>query len=217
MAANILSPILILLACALYGLVHSWLASLQAKDLARKLLGVSLMERFYRLAYNIFAVLSFLPLLALPVWLPDRPLYRIPLPWLILTIAIQGLAALALFIGLLQTGPLDFAGLRQLFGPVGDRPAELVTGGLYRYVRHPLYTAGIVFIWFSPQMSVNLVALYFGLSVYLVIGALFEERKLVRQYGQVYLDYRRKTPMLIPGMPIPRDDNPRHSMRKNKV
>jgi protein-S-isoprenylcysteine O-methyltransferase Ste14 len=208
MAANILSPILILLACALYGLVHSWLASLQAKDLARKLLGVNIMERFYRLAYNIFAVFSFLPLLALPVWLPDQPLYRIPFPWLILTLAIQGLAALILFIGLLQTGPLDFAGLRQLIGPVGDRPEELVTGGLYRYVRHPLYTAGIVFIWFSPQMSVNLAALFLGLSAYLVIGALFEERKLVRQYGQAYLDYRRKTPMLIPGMLLPRDDNP---------
>ncbi len=55
------------------------------------------MERFYRLAYNIFGVLSFLPLLALPVWLPDQPLYRIPFPWLILTLAIQGLAALIAF------------------------------------------------------------------------------------------------------------------------
>jgi protein-S-isoprenylcysteine O-methyltransferase Ste14 len=207
MGANMLSPILILVACAVYGLVHSWLASLQAKKLARKLLGDHLMEQFYRMAYNIFAVLSFLPVLALPVWLPDQRLYRIPMPWLLLTLALQGLAALTLFIGLLQTGPLEFAGLRQLFRLADDRPADLVTGGLYRYVRHPLYSAGIVFLWFSPQMSLNLLALYLALSAYLVIGAIFEERKLRRQYGQAYLDYRCTTPMLIP----------RLSLRKNKV
>jgi protein-S-isoprenylcysteine O-methyltransferase Ste14 len=207
MGVNLLSPVLIVLACAVYGLVHSWLASLQAKELARKLLGVSIMEQFYRLAYNIFGVLSFLPVLVLPVLLPDQLLYRIPMPWLLLTFVIQGLAALTIFIGVMQTGPLDFAGLRQLFQLPDDRPPGLVTRGLYRYVRHPLYSAGIVFLWFSPQMSVNLVALFFGLSAYLVIGALFEERKLVHQYGQAYLDYRRTTPMLIPGL----------AGRKNKV
>jgi protein-S-isoprenylcysteine O-methyltransferase Ste14 len=199
----LLSPVLILIACAVYGLVHSWLASFQAKDLARKLLGDSIMERFYRIAFNIFGVLSFLPLVALPVLLPDQRLYRIHMPWLLLSFAIQALAVLVLFIGLLQTGPLDFAGLRQLFGLADDRPPGLVTRGLYHYVRHPLYSAGLVFIWFSPQMSVNLLALFVGLSAYLVIGAIFEERKLVREYGQAYLDYRRKTPMFIPGMHIP--------------
>jgi methanethiol S-methyltransferase len=212
MAANLLSPVLILLACAVYGLVHSWLASLQAKELARKLLGVNIMEQFYRLAYNIFGVLSFLPVLALPVLLPDQRLYRIHLPWLLLTFAIQGLAVLTIFIGVMQTGPLDFAGLRQLFRLPDDRPPGLVTRGLYRYVRHPLYSAGLVFLWFSPQMSVNLAALFFGLSAYLVIGAMFEERKLVKQYGRAYLDYRRRTPMLIPGISIPEP-----SVRKNKV
>ena len=212
MGAKILSPVLILIACALWGLVHSWLASLQAKELARKLLGVNVMERFYRLAYNIFSVFSFLPVVALPVLLPDQLLYRIHLPWLLLTFAIQGLAALIIFIGIMHTGPLDFAGFRQLFHLPDDRPSGLVIHGLYRYVRHPLYAAGIVFLWLSPQMSINLIALFIGLTAYLVIGAMFEERKLVHQYGQDYLDYRRKTPMLIPGISIPR-----LAGRKNKV
>jgi protein-S-isoprenylcysteine O-methyltransferase Ste14 len=207
MGANILSPVLILIACALWGLVHSWLASLQAKELAHNSLGVNVMEQFYRLAYNIFAVLSFLPVVALPVLLPDQRLYRIHLPWLLLTFAIQALAALTVFIGVMQTGPLDFAGFRQLFRLPDDRPPGLVIHGLYRYVRHPLYAAGIVFLWLSPRMSVNLVALFIGLSAYLVIGAIVEERKLVHQYGQAYLDYRRRTPMLIP----------RLSVRENKV
>jgi methanethiol S-methyltransferase len=212
MGVTLLSPILILLACAVWGLVHSWLASLQAKELARKLLGESIMERIYRLAYNGFSVISFLPVIVLPALLPDLFLYRIPLPWVLLTFAIQGLAALAIFIGIMQTGPLDFAGFRQLFRLPDDRPSGLVIHGLYRYVRHPLYAAGIVFLWLSPKMSVNLAALFLGLSVYLVIGAKFEERKLVHQYGQAYLDYRATTPMLIPGISIPG-----LSGRKNKV
>jgi methanethiol S-methyltransferase len=212
MGVTLLSPILILFACAVWGLVHSWLASLQAKELARKLLVESVMERIYRLTYNGFSVISFLPVVALPVFLPDERLYRIHLPWLLLTFAIQGLAALAIFIGIMQTGPLDFAGFRQLFRLPDDRPPSLVIHGLYRYVRHPLYSAGIVFLWLSPQMSVNLAALFFGLTAYLVIGALFEERKLVHQYGQAYLDYRRRTPMFIPGLSIPK-----FSSRKNKV
>ncbi len=197
---SLLSPVCILFSCVLYGLAHSWLASLQAKELGRKWLGERMMDRFYRLAYNGFAALSLLPLMALTAMLPDRQLYRLSSPWLWLALAIQALAALFLFIGLLQTGALEFVGLRQLFGLAEPQQAALTTSGLYRYVRHPLYTAGLVLIWFSPQMSLNLLALFAGLSVYLLIGAIFEERKLVRQFGQAYLDYQRTTPMLIPGL-----------------
>jgi protein-S-isoprenylcysteine O-methyltransferase Ste14 len=79
-------------------------------------------------------------------------------------------------------------------------------------VRHPLYTAGLVFIWLAPVMTWNSLVFNLGLSLYLVIGALFEERKLVHQYGQAYLDYKSRTPMLIPGISIPRVAG-----RKNKV
>ena len=72
--------------------------------------------------------------------------------------------------------------------------------GLYRYVRHPLYTAGLVFIWLLPIMTWNLLALNIGLTAYILIGATFEERKMLNQFGEKYADYRCKTPMLIPGM-----------------
>lgn len=193
------APWLVFLAVLLYGLVHSLLASLGVKDLVRRWLG-AFSERVYRLVYNIFAGLTLLPVLALPAILPDRDIYTIPFPWALLTLAIQGLAALALVAGLLQTGVWSFLGLRQLISPVEGEPSELVVSGLYRWVRHPLYAAGLVFIWLTPRMTYNSLALILGLSVYLVIGALFEERKLVREYGGAYERYRRNTPMLIPGL-----------------
>ena len=195
----ILSPLIILAAIAVYGLVHSWLASLQAKALAWHALGAP-GDRLYRLAYNLFAVISLLPVLALPAILPDQSLYIIPFPWTLLSLAIQGLAVLALLAGLLQTGVWSFIGLEQLLAPPDSRPPELVVSGLYRRVRHPLYTAGLVFIWFTPIMTWNVLALNLGLSAYLFIGAYFEERKLLREYGQAYQAYRQRTPMFFPGL-----------------
>jgi protein-S-isoprenylcysteine O-methyltransferase Ste14 len=193
----IFSPLIILAAIAVYGLLHSWLASLQAKALARRGLGAST-DRFYRLAYNLFAVLSLLPVLALPAILPDQKIYTIPFPWTLLSLAVQGLAVLALLVGLLQTGLWSFTGLEQLLAPSGGRTPELVLSGLYRWVRHPLYTAGLAFVWFTPIMTWNVLAFNLGLTAYLFIGAYFEERKLVREFGEAYRGYQQRTPMFFP-------------------
>jgi protein-S-isoprenylcysteine O-methyltransferase Ste14 len=194
------SPWLVLLAVLVYGLVHSFLASLWAKARARRWFGV-LADRTYRLLYNLFAVVSFLPVLALVGLLPDQPLYTIPFPWVLITSLGQITAVAALVLGLFQTDAWSFLGFRQLVQPTAvDKPATLVIKGLYRWVRHPIYTAGLVFIWLTPVMTANLLAMNAGLTIYIVVGALFEERKLLREFGQAYIDYRRRTPMLVPGL-----------------
>jgi len=53
-------------------------------------------------------------------------------------------------------------------------------------------------LWFTPLMTVNLLALNLGVTAYFILGGVFEERKLLRQFGQVYADYRQRTPMLLP-------------------
>lgn len=193
------SFVIILLAVLLYGLVHSLLASHSAKALARRLFGPGA-DRIYRLGYNIFAVFSLLPVFGLVGLLPDRTLYRIPAPWVYLTTLLQGLAVLLLVLGLLQTGVWSFLGVRQLLGPPEREAAELVVSGLYRWMRHPLYSAGLLFIWLVPLMTVNLLALNLGLSAYIVGGAWFEERKLRQSFGEAYAAYQRTTPMLVPGL-----------------
>ena len=75
-----------------------------------------------------------------------------------------------------------------------------MVNGLYRFVRHPLYTAGLVIIWLMPVMTCNLLALNIGLTLYVLIGAVYEERKLLKEFGQAYAAYRQRTPMLIPGL-----------------
>lgn len=190
--------LLLVAASMVWGVVHSLLASHAAKNLSVRWLGQANNDRFYRFGYNVFSVLSFLPVLALLVLQPDQPLYNLPAPWLYLALLGQGLAVVALIVGVLQTGVWEFIGLSQLLRAGQPDSARLTTSGLYRYVRHPLYTAGLVFIWLTPAMTVNRLALWLILSLYLVIGAMFEERKLLREFGQQYADYKARTPMLIP-------------------
>ena len=191
------------LAVLLWGVIHSVTASLGAKDWVRHALGDT-GSRFYRFAYNIFSVISFTPILWLMVAFPDRVLYRIPLPWIFLSLAGQFVAALVLVVGVLQTGVLSFLGLKQLIEGEGRKPG-LVTSGLYRWVRHPLYTAGLLFIWLTPVMSQNTLVVIIAATVYIIVGALFEERKLKREFGRKYEEYRSETPMLIPGLKFERN------------
>ena len=191
------SFVTILLAVLIYGFFHSLLASGWVKRLVRKWLGPET-ERWYRLAYNALAVLSLVPVLALTALLPGRTLYAIPFPWAIIPLLIQALAGIALVVGFWQTGPLSFLGFQQFLRPPKSTPPVMVVTGLYRWVRHPLYTAGLVLIWLTPVMTSNILALDLGLSIYLVVGTLLEERKLVREYGTDYEAYRQQTPMLVP-------------------
>lgn len=193
------APWIILLAIGIWGVVHSLLASLESKARARKWLG-SGSDRWYRLAYNFISIVTFLPILGLVAQYPGVQLYAIPLPWAYLTLVGQLLAVLALVIGLLQTGLWSFLGFEQMLVASPASQSEMVTGGLYDWVRHPLYTAGLVFIWLTPVMTSGLLALNIGLTLYLVVGAYFEERKLVKEFGEAYIEYQRRTPMLIPGL-----------------
>ena len=187
----------LILSIALWGIVHSIMASLGFKELLRRTLGNGFM-RVYRLLYNIFSVVSFAPILYLTFVLPDQVLYQIARPWNYLMLVGQVLSVLFLFIAVLQTDTLSFVGLRQLFEEEND--GRLVTNGFYRFIRHPLYTFGLLILWLSPSVSLNSFILYTALTIYIIAGAFFEERKLLRVFGQEYEEYRSVTPMLIPGL-----------------
>ena len=194
-------PVLVV-SIALWGIVHSILASPSARDSFQRAVGAEVM-RGYRLFYNFFAVVSFAPILWLMRVLPDEGLYRAAGVWFFLMLAGQGLSALCLLIALLQTDTLSFVGLRQIIE--GEKSSSLVTSGFYRLVRHPLYLFSLLFLWLTPVMSRNMLVVYLSLTIYLFVGAYFEERKLAREFGAAYQEYRSRTPMIIPGLMLRRE------------
>ncbi|MCP4139227.1 MAG: isoprenylcysteine carboxylmethyltransferase family protein [Chloroflexi bacterium] len=187
----------LILSVVFWGIVHSVMASLKFKATLEKLLGKKVM-RFYRLFYNVFSAISFLPILWLMRVMPDHTLYEISAPWLYVMLFGQFLALVGLIVGLFQTDVWEFTGLRQIIAPNGEENGKLVIKGLYKYVRHPLYTFGLLFIWLTPVMTINMLVMYISATIYIVIGAYFEERKLLREFGNAYVAYQSNTPMLLP-------------------
>ena len=186
-----MSILILLISLAIWGVVHSVLASNFAKDMIGN-------ASFYRLGYNMFAAVSFAPILYLMRTLPDQLAYQVSSPWNILMYGGQLFAGLMLLIAFLQTDSLSFVGLRQLFE--AEKKGALVTRGLYRVVRHPLYTFGLLFIWLTSAVTQNSLTVYIGATIYTLVGAYFEEQKLLREFGDAYAEYKKKTPMLIPGL-----------------
>ena len=186
--------------CA-WGALHSWLAAFSTKDLVQRIAGEGI-QRYYRLIYNAVAVLTLSPILAMVIFLPSRVLWRIPAPWVYLTLTLQALALVGVVITFRQFDSRAFIGLRQLRHPKDKQPTKLVTQGLYGWVRHPLYFFFLILFWLFPVMTDLTLAFVIAASLYFIIGTIPEERKLVAIYGDAYRKYQRNVPRIIPWLKI---------------
>jgi protein-S-isoprenylcysteine O-methyltransferase Ste14 len=188
----------------LFAMIHTALASHGAKAIAARLLGARMAEATYRLIFNVIALMTIGPALYLAWTLPDHELYRWPVPFDTVALLIQGLALVGLAYSVYQMDWTFFVGLRQIIGQVANTSieststAQLVISGLHRYVRHPLYTTSLIVLYFVSPMTLNRLALVVGIHAYFWIGSIFEERKLVREFGDAYRDYQRRVPRLLP-------------------
>jgi protein-S-isoprenylcysteine O-methyltransferase Ste14 len=96
---------------------------------------------------------------------------------------------------------LQFLGIRQISqersGGAMTESGEFDSSGVLGAVRHPWYLALFIVLWARDfnlaEITINMV-----LSIYLVIGTLLEERKLVLEFGDKYKVYQRQVSMFIP-------------------
>ena len=210
------APLRVVGICALWALVHSALASKQAKDLARRISGSRHRDGLYRFAFNAQSVVSL-------VWaarrfsrLPDRELYRVRPPWSWLFRASQVASLGVLLSGVRVMGILRFAGLTSLGdllagrdvrpapeaqGPPLGSDEGVVKAGAFRFSRHPGNLGVLGFFLFLPRMTANRVVLLVLVGLYVVLGSLHEEHRLRAAYGAAYERYRRAVPFLVPGRP----------------
>jgi protein-S-isoprenylcysteine O-methyltransferase Ste14 len=100
-----------------------------------------------------------------------------------------GLLAYAAF----QTDLPEFAGLK-----AGKTEGKLITDKAYGIVRHPLYTGGIVLIFTKAEMTLLDFTAAALVSIYFVIGAIIEERRLVSAFGDAYSRYQERVSMFVP-------------------
>ncbi len=185
-----------------WAVVHSILADYRVKAWFRMRCG-DRAYRWYRLGYNLFAALSFIPVLLAYGLLPDRLIWRAPLPWRWIMLAIQGLGLVGIVGAVFHTHVGEFAGVTQLtpgYNPHRKEPMRLT--GLYCVVRHPIYFFGLLLVWFSPDITLNGLAFAILATLYFIFGAMHEETGLRQEFGPAYDAYRQRVPMLIPARDV---------------
>lgn len=180
-----------------FGLGHSLLAGHRVRAWVIGRIGAR-----ERLAYNLIAMLHLLLVLTIgAALLGALPALRIPWPLraAMLAAVVAGLVVLAAAGRAYDLG--RFSGLAQLRGTVRDAPGEtpepLVTDGMNRRVRHPLYLGLLLVLW---GLAVTPLALATAVcaSLYIAAGIRSEERKLRVLYDADYLAYCARVPALLP-------------------
>ncbi|MCW8841228.1 MAG: hypothetical protein OQL05_00505 [Gammaproteobacteria bacterium] len=180
-----------------YFVLHSLTASLWLKQRVARCCPALL--PYYRLSYNLLAVVLALPLLYLAWRYPGEPLWQWRGIGAYLANGIALIAAITLLYSLRLYDMGEFLGLRQARGKVHEiRDMEhFQISPFHRYVRHPWYFLILVIIW-SRDIATNQLLIYTLVTLYLVIGSRLEERKLIAYHGEVYQAYRRRVAGLIP-------------------
>lgn len=187
--------LLLSLAWLLYGAIHSLMASNLFKDFLSKILGKNF--RFYRLIYNIFASALLIPILTLQFSTEKVPLWQVSDYEQVIGkfICVFGV----IFIATALQG-YDLAEFSGIDFKKNNEPQALKTDGLLQYVRHPLYFGILLLVWglFISDASTGSLTSAIAITIYLLVGIYFEEKKLISTFGEQYKNYQKEVAMLIP-------------------
>jgi methanethiol S-methyltransferase len=184
---------------ALFAIQHSVMARAGFKRWWTRIVPPSAERSTYVIASNIC-------LIALVVaWYPiTHDIWRVTAqPWRTVLTAVALLGWAIALLSTLLIDHFDLFGVRQVFARLrGRRPAEhaFTTPFFYRAVRHPLYLGFLLAFWVTPRMTLGHLLFAVATTGYILLAIRFEERDLIRVFGEQYRDYRRRVPMLIPGL-----------------
>jgi protein-S-isoprenylcysteine O-methyltransferase Ste14 len=119
-----------------------------------------------------------------------------------LVVSILNLLGVLLFIlGASKLRPFDPLGIGPIRAHLREiiyKPGPFIIRGPYRWVRHPLYACILVMFWANPNLTTDQLLFKVLWSGWIIIATFLEERDLSREFGDVYLEYKKTVPMLIP-------------------
>lgn len=220
MTPLLLTYIKAFIAFVVFAVFHSYGAHESFKDKLAKITGRIFVDHFWRIAYCAISYWLLFYLYRPLHWFSpeiliegNTLLFTYPL---FIDGAVQFIHLLSIvvaFWAFLQSDYLQFLGFKQawngikrLLGREYEPPYKQLFGttrlevrGIYCIVRHPMLASSV---WFAATMDPTLNNLIFllELSVYVLIGVVFEERRLRRVFGEDYLEYSKRVGAFIPNL-----------------
>jgi protein-S-isoprenylcysteine O-methyltransferase Ste14 len=158
---------------------------------------VNVFNLFFLLVVNPVAAVS---LIAGRLDAIDPTHVTVVTPWLLLVLEVVGCLKYAAGFVVMAWALVRLGEHYQLGGSAPRAGDKLVTGGPYRFVRHPMYTAALG-ISFGLACLTQSLAFFLVFCAYVVLILLLiplEEEGLRRAYGEEYAAYRRRTKRIIP-------------------
>ena len=182
---------------AIFAVQHSVMARPAFKRWWKRIVPEPIERSTYVLFASAALILLFWAWAPLPqtIWRVDQPVAAAIL-W-----ALFALGWVIVLVSTFLINHFELFGLRQVWLHLRARtaePPELRQPFFYRLVRHPLYSGFFLAFWATPHMTLGHLLLALGTSTFMLIAIRFEERDLIDNFGQAYVDYRSKTGMLTP-------------------
>jgi protein-S-isoprenylcysteine O-methyltransferase Ste14 len=81
-----------------------------------------------------------------------------------------------------------------------EQTSELIDTGIYKYIRHPLYSSLLFLTWGIFFKNVNTISFIVSLlsSIFLYFTAFFDEKECTQFFGNKYVDYMKRSKRFIP-------------------
>ena len=159
--------------------------------------------KYYRLFYNLVALITIVPVILYSLSIKSPVLFRWQGYMIIFQIALFIIVVALLISGGLKYDLLQFLGIKQIQSGESQatlsQSGDIDTSGILSFTRHPWYLAAIIFLWIvHREISVSTLIVNTVLTIYLVIGTILEEKKLIIELGDQYRDYIESVSMLFP-------------------
>lgn len=87
---------------------------------------------------------------------------------------------------------------KELYG--FERTTELVDTGIFRFIRHPLYSSLIFVTWgiFFKNPDTETIIVAALSSIFLLLTALYDEKECVVYFGEKYVAYMKRSKRFVP-------------------
>jgi protein-S-isoprenylcysteine O-methyltransferase Ste14 len=175
----------------IYFAIHSVLAADRVKVFFKNLLHSGF--RFYRIVYSLLSTVGLLGLLFLNAIVGGKLVINPQGIVRYLSLMLATFGVIIVSRAFKEHDALSFVGFRQ-------EEMKFNRSGILNYVRHPIYSGTILivigFFLFTPTTATLLSTVC--IFAYLPIGIYLEEKKLIQQFGDQYIQYKKEVPSLIP-------------------